>query len=184
MVLMAKLVVKGKMPMSPTGTLTKRSGFTLVELLVVIVVLSLISLISLPLLTNRREGDERLVLRRIAGTVKQLYNEATLTRDEHLLVFDFNRNSLKAFRLLSGMGSVEKEPFGRELNLAPLQLKQIDIEGKGSFRAGQVTVRFFPLGWMEQTRLLVSRGSGADMWLDFSPLTGSVVINAEQATVR
>jgi len=172
------------MPMSPTGTLTNRSGFTLVELLVVIVVLSLISLISLPLLSSRTEGDERLVLRRIAGTVKQLYNEATLTRDEHLLVFDFDHNSLKAFRLRTVLDSIEKEPFGKELGLAPLQLKQIDVEGKGSFRTGQVTVRLFPLGWMEQTRLLVSKGNGTDLWLDFSPLTGSVVINAEQATVR
>ena len=172
------------MPMLPTGTSINRSGFTLIELMVVIVVLSLVSLISLPLLANRGEGDERLKLRRIAGTVKQLYNEATLTRDEHLLTFDFSRNSLSTFRLRSSSGVIEKEPFGRELKLAPLQMKQIDIEGKGTFRTGQVSVRVLPLGWMEQTRLLVEKESGGEMELAFSPLTGSVTIDAEPATVQ
>ncbi|NOQ42301.1 MAG: prepilin-type N-terminal cleavage/methylation domain-containing protein [Desulfuromusa sp.] len=172
------------MPMLPTGTSINRSGFTLIELMVVIVVLSLVSIISLPLLANRGEGDERLKLRRIAGTVKQLYNEATLTRDEHLLMFDFSRNSLLTFRLRSSSGVIEKEPFGREVMLAPLQIKQVDIKGKGTFRTGQVSVRVFPLGWMEQTRLLVGKENGDEMQLVFSPLTGSVTIDAEHATVQ
>lgn len=159
-------------------------GFTLIEIMVVIVVLSLVSIISLPLLAYRGEGNERLKLRRIAGTVKQLYNEATLTRDEHLLTFDFSRNSLLTFRLRSSSGMVEKEPFGRELMLAPLQIKQIVIEGKGTFRTGQVSVRVLPLGWMEQTRLLVGKENGDEVLLDFSPLTGSVTIDAEPTTVR
>ncbi len=172
------------MPMLPIGTSIKRSGFTLIELMVVIVVLSLVSLVSLPLLANRGEGNERLMVRRIAGTVKQLYNEATLTRDEHLLTFDLNRNSMLAFRLRSRSGVIEKEPFGREVMLAPLQIKQIDIEGKGTFRTGQVSVRLFPLGWMEATRLLLQKESGGDIQLAFSPLTGSITIDDEYATVQ
>ena len=172
------------MPMWRTGISINRRGFTLVELVIVIVVLSLVSLLSLPLLSNRGEGDERLVVRRLAGTVKQLYNEATLTRDEHLLVFNFSRNSVTTFRLRSRVGGTETEPFGRELILEPLKLTQIDVEGKGSFRTGQVSVRVLPLGWMEQTRLFVMRRNGTEIELDFSPLTGSVTINDEFATVQ
>ncbi|MDA3902533.1 MAG: prepilin-type N-terminal cleavage/methylation domain-containing protein [Desulfuromusa sp.] len=170
--------------MLPTGASINRSGFTLIELMVVIVILSLVSFISLPLLSNRGDGDERLVLRRIAGTVKNLYNEATLTRDEHLLTFDFNRNSLLMFRLRSNAGVIEKESFGREVLLAPLQLKQVDVEGKGAFRTGQVSVRILPLGWMEQTRLVVRKESGDEVQLAFSPLTGSMTIDDEHATVQ
>ena len=172
------------MPMSPTGTLINRPGFTLVELLVVILLLSLISVISLPLMGNRSDGDERLLLRRIAGTVKQLYNEATLTRDEHLLTFDLNRNSLLSFRLRSSSGGVEKVPLGGELMLTPLQIKQIDVKGKGTFLTGQVSVRIFPLGWMEQTSLLLRKENGSEVELVFSPLTGSITINDEYATVQ
>ncbi len=167
-----------------TGTLTNRSGFTLVELLVVIVLMSLVGLISLPLLANRNSGDERLVMRRIAGTVKQLYNEATLNRDEYLLTFDFDRNSLLSFRLRSSSGTVEKESFGRELMLSPLRIEKIDVRGRGVFHAGQVSVRIFPLGWMEQTDLLLRKEDGTEVQLAFSPLTGSVTIDDEYTAVQ
>jgi len=168
------------MPTLQTGTLNNRSGFTLIELLVVIVVLSLISLISLPLFSNWGEGAERLKLRRIAGTVKQLYNEATLTQDEHQLRFDLDANSMAAFRLRAGDGTVEKEPVGREVSLAPLVARQIDIVGKGSFSTGQITIRIFPLGWMEETTILCAKENGEKIQLKFSPLTGSVTIDAKQ----
>ena len=172
------------MLMLPTGTSINRSGFTLVELLVVIVLLSLVSFISIPLMSNLGDGADHLMVRKIAGTVKQLYNEATLTKDEHLLTFDFSRNSMSAFRLRSAAATIEKEPFGREVILAPLQVKQIDIEGKGSFRSGQVSIRIFPLGWMESTHMLVPNENGNEMQLVFSPLTGSVTIDAEHAPVQ
>ncbi len=169
------------MPKSQTGSSTDRYGFTLIELVVVIVVLSLIGLISLPLLVNRIDGNERAKLRRIAGTVKQLYNEATLTRDEHELVFDLERNSLQAYRLRTvSADRVEREPFRRELDLEPLNLQQIEVEGQGSFRSGQITVRVFPLGWMEQTRLLVRQTRGDEVQMIFSPLTGTTRIDEVQ----
>lgn len=168
--------------MLQAGPLSNRAGFTLIELIVVIVILSLISFISLPLLANRGGKDEKLMVRRISGTVKQLYNEATLTRDEHLLTFDFDRNSLRAFRLRSSDGVIEKEAFGREINLAPLQIRQVRIEGKGNYSGGEISTRIFPLGWMEKTALLLGKDNGAELRLEFSPLTGSITIDDEQTT--
>lgn len=173
------------MPTSSTGTLTESKGFTLIELVVVIVILSLVGLISLPLLANRADGIERAKLRRIVGTVKELYNEATLTRDVHELVFDLERNSLQAYRLRTvSAGMVEKETFQRELELEPLKLQQIEVEGQGSFRSGQISVRVFPLGWMEQTRLLVRQGKGGEVEMVFSPLTGTTKINEVQSPTQ
>ena len=54
----------------PTGTSNRQAGFTLIELVVVMVLLSLVSFISLPMLMNRGEGQEKAMIRRIAGTVK------------------------------------------------------------------------------------------------------------------
>ncbi len=172
------------MPILPTGTSSKSQGFTLVELIVVIVILALIGMISVPLLFNRLAGDERASLRRIAGTVKELYNEATLTRDEHQLEFDLDRHTIKAYRLRTvAADRVEKEPFRREIMLAPLTLQQIEVEGKGIFRSGQVTVRIFPLGWMEQTRLYARYADGRDFQLVFSPLTGTTRIEETESAV-
>ncbi|MBD1400483.1 prepilin-type N-terminal cleavage/methylation domain-containing protein [Pelovirga terrestris] len=173
------------MPILPTGTSNNRQGFTLVELVVVIVILGLIGAISVPLLFNRLGSDERSTLRRIVGTVKELYNEATLTRDVHQLEFDLDRNTIKAYRLRSvAVDRVEKEPFRREIELAPLTIQQIEVEGQGSFRSGQVTVRIFPLGWMEQTRLHLRYGDGTDIQLIFSPLTGTTRIEEAENRVR
>ena len=168
------------MPISPTGTLSNHSGFTLVELVVVVALLAMFSFISLPLLMNRDDGGERRILRQLAGTVKQLYNEATLTRDQHLLTFDLDRNSMSAFRLRGSNGKIEKQPYGGERSLAPLQLKQVEVAGKGNFRHGQVSIAIFPLGWMEQTRIVLAADKGAVKTLDFSPLTGSTKITDER----
>ncbi len=172
------------MPILATGTSTEQAGFTLIELVVVVSLLALFSVISLPLLLDRGEGDSRRELRRLAGTVKQLYNEATLTRDEHLLSFDLERNSMVAFRLQRNDGQVEKRPFRKEISLQSLDLKQIDIAGKGSFRTGQVEVKIFPLGWMEQTRISLVDGTGVVKEVVFSPLTGSTKIADERKTLR
>lgn len=170
------------MPTLRTGILTDRSGLSLVELLVVMLLLALVSVISLPLLAYQNRGDEKLLLRRIAGTVKQLNNEATLNRDEYLLRFDFGRNSLSAFRLRSNPAGIVKESFGHELILDPLQMESIDIKGRGIFHAGEASVRIFPRGWMEQTSLLLRKPDGTAVQLLFSPLTGSVTID-EKSTV-
>lgn len=154
----------------------RQAGFTLIELMVVITLLALFSAISLPLLMNQGESAERRTLRLLAGTVKQLYNEATLTRDEHLLTFDLDHNSISAYRLRASDGMTEKEAFGKTTSLAPLRLRQVDVVGKGSFRSGQVEVRVFPLGWMEQTRIILQNEKGVETVLDFSPLTGSTKI--------
>lgn len=171
------------MLISPTGRLTKPAGFTLIELIVVVSLLAMVGLLSLPLMMNQGDSAERRTLRRMAGVVKQLYNEATLTRDEHLLVFDLDRNSLQAFRLRAKDGRVEKESFGKEAKLAALRLQQVDVEGQGSFRSGQVAVRIFPLGWMEQTQITLLAEDGTTTRLDFSPLTGSTKIDDGRQTL-
>ena len=167
------------MPISPTGILNRQQGFTLIELLVVIALLAIFSGLSLPLLLDRIDGGERRSLRKLTGTVKQLYNEATLTRDPHLLTFDLDRNRIAAFRLRQQGGQQEQQPVGKGASLDPLRLSQVDVVGQGSFRSGQVTIRIFPLGWMEQTRVVLNDSENQSRNIDFSPLTGRAKIADE-----
>lgn len=172
------------MPISPAGISIRQAGFTLIELVLVVSLLAMVSLLSLPLMMDQGDSAQRRSLRRMAGVVKQLYNEATLTRDEHLLTFDFDHNNLLAHRLHGSDGRIEKESFGKETSLKPLRLQQVDIEGKGSFRSGQVSVRIFPLGWMEQTQVTLVSEDGTTTRLVFSPLTGSTKINESRQTLQ
>ncbi|NOY14030.1 MAG: prepilin-type N-terminal cleavage/methylation domain-containing protein [Deltaproteobacteria bacterium] len=163
---------------------TEPAGFTLIELMVVVSLLALVGLLSLPLMMNQGDSAERRSLRQVAGVVKQLYNEAVLTRDEYLLTFDFDRNSLRAYRLRSKGELNEKERFGKEVTLSPLHLRQVDVEGRGSFRRGRVSVRIFPLGWMEQTRVVLVSEDGKLIQLTFSPLTGTTKIEDVHQTLQ
>ena len=178
------MAVGGRLQQCQQRGTTSSPGFTLIELVVVIALLSMLSLLSLPLLMDGGEGAEKRSLRRITGVVKQLYNEATLTRDEHLLTFDLDRNRVTASRLHRKGDLIEREPFGRELQLSTLQLQQVEVKGKGSFRTGRVSVRIFPLGWMEQTRILFGLESGGTTSLLFSPLTGTAKIEDEKPLLQ
>ena len=164
-----------------TGTSTDQSGFTLVELLVVVVVLGLITTISLPLLSDRGDGAEKQILRRVAGTVKQLYNEATLTRDQFLVTFDLDQNKLEAYRLTTKAGAVDKESFGKVIDLMPLRIRQVAVAGQGSFQTGRVSVKIYPLGWMDAAEIDFEREDGRGVNLTFSPLTGTPTINEERS---
>lgn len=174
---MVSLEVKGTTPMSRTGILTDRSGFTLIELLVVVVLLSLVTLISFPLLADRGDGAERLKMRRLAGTVKQLYNEATLTRDRFLVTFDIDQNTVETFRLRTGGEQVDKEAFGSSLDLAPLRVREISVDGRGRVRSGKISFQVYPLGWMDATEIVFERQDGNSIQLAFSPLTGTTTID-------
>jgi general secretion pathway protein H len=164
------------MPISKTGTSTEQTGFTLIELVVVISLLSIFALISLPLLTNQGDGGQRQAMRRLAGQVKLLYNEAALTRDIHLLTFNLDEDSFSTFRMERSGGQLEKVPVAEARSLAPLRIEQIQVAGKGSFRSGEVTVRIYPQGWMEETWIQLENAATQITTLNFVPMTGSTRI--------
>ena len=164
------------MPISKTGTSTEQTGFTLIELVVVISLLSIFALISLPLLTNQGDGGQRQAMRRLAGQVKLLYNEAALTRDIHLLTFNLDEDSFSTFRMERNGDQLEKVPVAEARSLAPLRIEQIQVAGKGSFRSGEVTVRIYPQGWMEETWIQLENAATQITTLNFVPMTGSTRI--------
>jgi general secretion pathway protein H len=73
--------------------LTDQCGFTLIELAIVVVLLGLVAGLTLPLLGNWGQDDLPGSARRLAGTVRFLYNEAALTRNEHQLIFNLDDGS-------------------------------------------------------------------------------------------
>jgi general secretion pathway protein H len=164
------------MPISKTGTSTEQTGFTLIELVVVISLLSIFALISLPLLTNQGDGGQRQAMRRLAGQVKLLYNEAALTRDIHLLTFNLDEDSFSTFRMERSGDQLEKVPVAAPRSLAPLRIEQVQVAGKGSFRSGEVTVRIYPQGWMEETWIQLENAATQITTLNFVPMTGSTRI--------
>lgn len=164
------------MPISKAGISTDQNGFTLIELTVVISLLAIFALISIPLISNQGDGGERRAMRQLAGNVKLLYNEAALKREIHLLTFNLDDESFSTFRLEQNGNQLEKVPVKESKSLAPFKIDQVQIPGKGSFRTGEVTVRIYPQGWMEETWVHLENQENQFKTLNFVPMTGSTRI--------
>lgn len=164
------------MPISKAGTSTEQTGFTLIELVVVISLLSIFALISIPLLTNQGDGGQRRAMRQLAGNVKLLYNEAALKQETHLLTFNLDEGTFSTFRLEREGEKFEKVPVDEAKSLAPLRIDQVQVAGKGSFSSGEVTVRIYPQGWMEETWVQLENSDSQFKTLNFVPMTGSTRI--------
>ncbi|MDT8440028.1 MAG: prepilin-type N-terminal cleavage/methylation domain-containing protein [Desulfuromonadales bacterium] len=163
-------------PGAPTGQRRPQAGFTLVELTVVIVLISLFMVFSIPLFGNI--GTSRLdsSARRLAGTVKFLYNEAAMTGREHRLTFDFEQGSYHG-RVIEVDGElVAAGDQGRQAALkGATRFDAIRVPGRGRFTMGQVTIRFAPTGWVDETVIHLS-DDRQQRTLRIMPLTGTTEI--------
>jgi general secretion pathway protein H len=70
--------------------LNKESGFTLIELTIVVLLLGLFSALVVPRLPGVGEDGLKSSARRIAGTVKYFFNEAALTGRPHRLEYNLD----------------------------------------------------------------------------------------------
>lgn len=163
------------MPTSTVGKLTDQRGFTLIELGVVVLLLGLVAGLIMPLFGTWGQDDLLGSARRLAGTVRYLYNEAALTRNEHRLVFNLDNASYQASVLdetgelkpLEGAGS------GRSL-LGDARFEDIVITARGRFTTGEVTTLFHPTGWLDETVIHLRDADDRQLSLRFAPLTGAM----------
>ncbi len=169
-------MAREKTPMSTAGTWSNTRGFTLIELAVVVLLISLFSVLTLPMLTGI--GEDRLAVsaRRLAGTVKYLYNESALSGLEYRLVYNLDRGTFKAKRLERDGELTDLPRIGREQSLrGEVRFREIAVGGRGSFSSGEVTTEIHPVGWMEETVIHLSE-EGREMTLRINPYTGSTEV--------
>jgi len=158
---------------STAGNSNNQTGFTLIELAVVILLLSLFSLISIPLFSHTGQGGLDASARKLAGTVKYLFNEAALTGQEHRLIFNLDRATYRGV-IQEADGSLEEiTGTGKETALRQnVRFSLLSLPGRGSFTSGEVTVRIHPSGWLEETVIQLSTTDDT-LTLRLNPLTGS-----------
>lgn len=161
------------MPMSRTGISTDNSGFTLIELILVVLLLGLLSGLSLPLLGSIDGGSLEATARRLSGTVKFLYNEAVMTGLEQRLVFDVTDGSYRTETANSAGEFEERGGLGRRHRLpGSVRFESIYQPRSGDHRAGEVTTAMLPEGWLDETIIYLRDGKNRSMTLRLVPLTG------------
>ncbi len=150
-----------------------QSGFTLIELALVVLILGLMASLSMPLISGFESNHLNSSARRLAGTVKYLYNEAAMTGMEHRLTFELEDDSYRATNInfsgelqpLQGVGAKKKLSSG-------VHFVSIYQPHRGEQTEGEVTTALLPGGWMEETIIHLQDDKENKMTLRLVPLTG------------
>jgi general secretion pathway protein H len=152
----------------------KNCGFTLVELAIVLFIISLTFSIALPLLGKVSDADLHAAGRRLAGTIKYVYNEAILEKTVYRLTYDLEHAVYRAERQEAG-GEWTDLPgkMGGEKTLpGSVSIARIAINGRGSFTSGTISMQIYPVGWLDETVLYLQDGKYKQT-LRISALTGT-----------
>lgn len=160
------------------GTWNNRSGFTLIELSIVVFLLALFAAMTFPMLTGIGQNGLDASARRLAGTVKYLFNEAALDGREYRLIFNMKDETFSARRLEEDGTLSEPGRFGREQHLrGNVVFKDITIAGQGSSSSGEVITRIFPVGWLEETLIHLEDDKGKMLTLRIMPFTAETEVH-------
>lgn len=161
------------MPTWPAGTWNNR-GFTLIELAVVVALLSLLATLVIPRLEGRGDRQLQAESRRLAATVRALYDEVALRRRAGVLRLDLDRQQYAA-ALRADDGTLVAAPGAlstpRRLE-ADLRLALVQRPGAADAHRGQVDLEVLPTGWFSPATLWLQDADNRRLALEIQPLTG------------
>jgi len=150
-----------------------QAGFTLIELALVVLLLGLMASLGLPLISGFESNHLDSSARRLAGTVKYLYNEAAMTGLEHRLTFVLADNSYRAANVSPAGELKPLQGVGAEKSLSSgVRFVNIYQPQRGEQSEGEVTTAFLPGGWLEETIIHLQDDTEHKMTLRLVPLTG------------
>jgi general secretion pathway protein H len=141
----------------------------------VVFLIGLFSALVIPMVTGI--GDDKLATtsRRLAGTVKYLYNESALTGDKFRLIFNLDRGTFGAKQETDGELH-EVDGTGRLQTLkGDLRFSEMTVTGRGSFTSGEVTLEIESVGWIDEAVIYLTEDK-REMTLRIMPFTGSTEV--------
>jgi len=160
---MEKKAVKEKMQISKTGICNNKTGYTLLELVLVIFILSIAAAVVLPSIavfqTNKINSDAK----RVASILRFLNDTAITTKETSLLKIDLKKRLL----IYSTAEGKKEETFDT--------VRSVQLQSKGMLSDGEITLFFHPTGAAESMNLYLSDGK-SNLMVSFNNLSGRVKI--------
>lgn len=156
----------------------RSSGYTLIELSVVLLILGLILSIFLPRFPGMAGGDLKTTSRKIIGIIQYTYDEAIGRRQVHRLNYDIREGALWVTILKEDGEFVEADPnLFQKISLPRNVLfKDIKTLHAGTVTEGKTFTQFFPAGRVEKTTLHLVGNKNEETTLVINPLTGRVKV--------
>lgn len=157
-----------------------QSGFTLIEIAIVLFIMGLMMSIALPDfggLTGTRLKSEA---RRLAGRATYLYDAATTEKLVMRLNFDLDTNSYFVTQLDPYQSAptfqLEQGFLGRVMLPPGIRLRDVTVGTLGTVTRGVVGCAFYPTGWADATVIHLAASNGEVFTLAINPLIGQVSI--------
>jgi general secretion pathway protein H len=144
-----------------------KSGFTLLELIVVIFIISLSLMLIMPAFWISDESILKTEARHFSSTLRYIHDEAIGKKQPYLLLVNLDRNTW-------GFNS-EKETRNFIVK-KDIRIKDIVIPSHGEISQGEITVVFGPLGPEEPIVLHLQKGE-AEYTIIFNHINGRTKIH-------
>jgi prepilin-type N-terminal cleavage/methylation domain-containing protein len=144
---------------------TRNSGFTLIELIVVITLMGLMLFFSLPRLQNNPFlNDTKKSSRWLISKVQTLRESAI--RDQKMYILHFDLDSGRVWETSEAMSPEDIENAVNDSYVLPDDLQIIDIEypSQGKIHSGQAEISFYKAGYTNKALVHMQDG---DTYLSF-----------------
>ena len=177
------------MPTSTIGSLTKppcpvqvdgqsvsHSGFTLMELIVVMVLLSLLAAFAVPRIRTSLFTDQlKASSRRLIGLINETGQEARRSHHGWLLEYDPANRGFSA-RPDIGQAPDDDRVHGIRPVILPVDVRLVDIATAtgGIMNEGKLRLRFSARGYVDKTLIHLADDSGRNLTLALSPFLGTI----------
>lgn len=157
------------------GKATER-GMTLIELSAVLLILAVILAFLTPKLRDLTEYHIKTTSRRLASTVKYLFDEAAIRHNYYRLNYDLKKGEYWVTSLDEGKEFQEDSSVlsSRVRLPSSIHFEDIVTQQRGKIYEGQTFTQFFPQGWVEETIIHLGDKRGRHYSLLIMPLTGKV----------
>jgi len=154
------------------------SGVTLIELSAVLLVLAVLLAFLTPKFRDLTEYHIKSSSRRLASTIKYLFDEAAFRHTYYRLNYDLKNGEYWVSSLDDG------KEFKEDLSVLSTRVRlpgsiyfeDIVTQGRGKVYEGEIFTQFFPQGWAEETLIHLADKRGRHYSLLIMPLTGKVRI--------
>lgn len=157
------------------------AGFTLLELAIVIFIMGLMLTLTMPYLGGIRRAQLRSQARRLAGRATYLFDEAAGHKLVLRLIFDIDNNRYEVAKLdpyaIEPVFAPDLTPSSHPVTLpGSVRIRDVTVEGIGTVNRGMIACNFYPEGYVDATVVHLEDASNDVMTLEFTPLTGQVVV--------
>ncbi len=163
----------------PTSPLANSTGFTLLELAVVMFIVGLLIAVAMPRLTDLAGARLEASARRLATLARYLSGEAVFRGRLYRLHYDVDRHVYWVTVLTTSQQGAEfvdeESPLAQPVHLPPaVVFADVDVPDVGRVSTGQVYTHFYPHGYADPTVIHLRDQSAQVVTVMIPPLTEGI----------